>query len=194
MALLRTRTFFVAFGKRALWVLAALLTVALIIVARKNASDEHSRIVLSSTSPHANTEPATMQHPRYQGLDSLNRPFNIIADHATQPDSDTVILSKLSMDMLLEDGAWVAVTSDDGHYHVGTRKLELDGNVHLYYQGGYEFQSDHAAVDVGAGSAHGESLVRGQGNTGLLRSDGFTILNHGAIVWFLGHVYVKLYM
>ncbi len=186
-------TRFVRLSKSTLWVLAGLLTVAIIATAWINSENSGARIFLTGTT--VKNEPSDMVKPRYQGLDSKNRPFNILANRATQPDADTVVLEHVNADLMLTDSAsWVALAADNGVYHVPVKLLDLKGHVDLFYEGGYEFRTEEAQIDVNAGQASGETAVEGQGPGGVLRADRFKILDRGAIMLFNDNVHVTLYM
>ncbi len=189
-------TRFVLLGKRALWVLAVVLLLAIIVVAWVNSGDLSGRLVFggASSSGSGAVEPATMMRPRYQGIDAKGRPFSINADRALQRDSDNVILEKLSADMMTDETAWLALTANTGLYNLTTRMLDLEGAIHLFYEGGHEFRTERARIDVNKGEASGDTPVEGQGPSGTLKADGFTILDQGAILRFTGHVKVVLFL
>jgi len=179
--------------KRALWILAGLLAFILIAISWMNGGESGSRIVLSSTSSAGHSEASVMRRPHYLGVDEKNRPFTILADSATQPDSNTVILSNVSADMTTEEHNWLAVTAGNGIYHSDSKTLHLAGGTSLFYEGGFEFRSEEADIDINAGTAAGNRPVEGQSPTGILKADRFKVLDRGKILQFNGHVYVTLY-
>ena len=187
-------TRFVLLSKRMLWVLAVLLTGAIIITAWINSGDEGRLTFTGVTVPVGTPEPAAMIKPRYQGVDQQGRPFTISADRVIQKDSDTVLLEQLNADMAMNADAWAALSANTGIYKVDERLLDLQGAIHLFYEGGHEFRTEKARVDVGKGEAAGDEPVEGQGPSGTLKADRFTILERGAILRFFGHVKVVLYL
>lgn len=189
-------TRFVLFGKHALWVLAALCSLALVVVANINRGDATSRITLDGDGAKTpqKPEPAAMLRPRYQGLDSNNRPFNVTADRAIQRDANTVLLSRIDADMTMDEASWLALSAANGTYYMKEKLLDLKNGVQMFYEGGYEFRTPEALVAVDAGAAKGEKPVEGQGPLGTLKADRFTILNRGAILRFNGNVNVVLYL
>lgn len=190
-------TRFVLFGKHALWVLAGGLTAAIAVVATMNAGDTGSRIIFSGADGKqqaAQPEPASMQRPRYQGVDASNRPFNITADEATQIDANTVDLTNLNADMTLQDKAWVALTAGHGRYRMDTEVLELTSSVNMFYEGGYEFRSDSATLFLQEGRVEGTQPVEGQGPSAILKADRFKVLDRGNILQFNENVKVTLYL
>lgn len=189
-------THFVLLGKRALWLFALALLAALVAVVWINMGDEGGRITFSGAVPKGSRadEHDAMVRPRYQGVDSRNRPFTITADRAVQQDANTVLLEAVKADMTLEDSAWLALEARQGTYDIPTRHLTLRGDIHLFYEGGYEFRSEEARIDIPAGTAAGSQPVEGQGPSGILKADSFTVLDRGAVLRFNGHVHVTLYL
>jgi len=185
-------TRFVHLSKGALWALAILLTLAIVVTAWVKSNDNGGRITLGGGT--GKPQPSAMIKPRYQGLDSHDRPFNIIAETATQPDQNTVILEMLSTDIVLDSGGWASMSADHGVYHVGTKLLELTGHVDMFYDGGYEFRTDAMQVDIGKSTAWGDNPVEGQGPAGILRAHRFKILDRGKVLLFNEAVKVNLYL
>lgn len=186
----------VLFGKRALWVLAVTLTLGVITTAWINSEDTGSRLIFSAIKAGAIAapEPADMLRPHYQGIDRKNRPFTITADRATQLDAETVEMENVSADMAMGETGWTALTANHGLYHMKTKQLVLTDHVNLFYEGGYEFRSDRAEIQVEEGTASGDLPVEGQGPAGQLKADRFKVLDHGAILRFNGNVWVKLFV
>jgi len=134
-----------------------------------------------------------MAHPHYQGVDAHDRPYTIIADQATQIDAQNVSMVKVRADMIMNSGAWVALNSGTGKLNLTGKQADLMDGVDMFYEGGYEFRTDHAHVDIAKGEAYGDAPVEGQGPPGTLKADSFEIKNHGANIRFNGSVRVKLY-
>lgn len=125
--------------------------------------------------------------PRFQGLDELNRPYTITARLARQPGQEEVMLLDLPRaDIRLTDGAWVYVESDRGRYDRTAQHLDLEGDVQIYHDNGTLFRTEAAAVQVDAGTAHGERPTRVQGSFGTVESEGFEMLERGTVMIFTG--------
>lgn len=134
-----------------------------------------------------------MQKPRYQGVDVHNRPYTIEANNALQKDKDTIVLENVSADMTGDNNAWIAMKSGSGILNTVTRQMELLKGVEIFYEGGYQFRTDHAHVDIGKGSATGDSRIEGQGGAGTIEAKSFSILERGNIINFNGSVRMLLY-
>lgn len=125
--------------------------------------------------------------PRFQGVDELNRPYTVTARLARQPGQAEVLLMDLPRaDILLTDGGWVYVEGDRGRYDRAARHLDLEGNVQVYHDNGMLFQTEAATVQVDAGVARGERPTQAQGSFGTIESEGFEMLDRGAVMIFTG--------
>jgi lipopolysaccharide export system protein LptC len=184
-------TRFVGLSKRFLWVLVALM-VALVVWIASDSTENGARLVFSGAKKGANLA-NVMANPHYQGVDARDRPYTVLADQATQVDADNVDMVKVRADMTMASGAWVALRSGAGHLNPQSKQLQLTGGVDLFYEGGYEFRSDHAHVDIGKGTAYGDAHVEGQGPPGTLTADSFTLSDHGQDIRFNGSVRMILY-
>lgn len=185
-------TRFVALSKHSLWILVAVIVALVIWIAEDNNGESGARLVFSNV-PKTVAMQNIMANPNYQGMDARNNPYTILADKATQLDTDNVALVNVRADMRLADGTWVALNSGTGHLNLKTKQLELHDGVNVFYEGGYEFRSDQAHVDIQEGSAYGNSPVEGQGPAGTLNSNSFSVQNHGQSVRFNGSVRMTLY-
>lgn len=136
----------------------------------------------------------SMINARYTGLDRHDRPFAITADVARQAGAkdDLVSLEAPKADLALEDGAWVAVTAETGLYHTQPKQIDLYGDVNLYHDKGMTFRTESAKVDLDAGTAEGHEPVQGHGPSGEIESEGFRILDKGAVVIFTGRARMLL--
>lgn len=136
----------------------------------------------------------SMVNARYTGLDRHDRPFSLTADVARQTSASDGLVSLESpkADLALENGAWVAVTADTGLYHTQPKQIDLYGDVNLYHDKGMTFRTESATVDLAAGIAEGREEVQGHGPSGQVESEGFRILDKGAVVVFTGRAHMVL--
>lgn len=122
-----------------------------------------------------------MLNPRYVGSDSQNQPYTLTADQATQLSGDSNItdLVKPKGDISLKDGSWIALTADAGTYRKQNEILDLEGNVDLFQDGGYEIVTERARIDLENGTAEGNDPVSGQGPDTELQGQGFRVYDRG---------------
>jgi len=182
----------VLLGKNFLWIFAACIIALVVWIASTNNSDNGGRMVFTNVPKSAELE-NIMQKPRYQGVDVHNRPYTIEANNALQKDKDTIVLENVSADMTGDNNAWIAMKSGSGILNTVTRQMELLKGVEIFYEGGYQFRTDHAHVDIGKGSATGDSRIEGQGGAGTIEAKSFSILERGNIINFNGSVRMLLY-
>jgi lipopolysaccharide export system protein LptC len=186
----------VTMSRRLLWVLLAGMVGVVIWIASDNNGENGARLVFSSVPKSENLEDVMLK-PHYQGIDAHNQPYTVIAERATQIDKNTVELATINADMLKNgsDGkdTWMALTAQKGELNTETKQMLLSGGVSMFYEGGYEFRSDHAQVDIQKGSAVGDSAVEGQGPMGTLTANSFEVNDHGRVIHFNGSVRMRLY-
>ena len=162
--------------------------IALIVV-WPELSEQNSRFILGPARiDPAEAENLRMTNARFTGVDAAKRPFAVTADSADQTNakSDEILLVAPKADILLGNGAWVALTAQTGIFNRELQILELTDGVNLFHDSGYEFQTQSVVVDLAAGDAIGTEPVRGQGPFGQLRAEGFRIYNRGERVEFIG--------
>ena len=185
---------FVGVMKLALPLMATALVLLLVAWPQLISDDGRFGLSLSRIGAEQ-TENLSMLNARFEGRDELNRPFSITADTATQAsgDADLVDLEAPKADLTLEDGTWLALTARVGRYRPKRETLDLNGNVSLFHDQGFEFATEAASIDLGEGSAAGSAPVRGQGPAGELEAEGFRIFDHGERIVFTGKSRLLLY-
>jgi len=125
--------------------------------------------------------------PRFQGLDDVGRPYTVTARIARQPgQEELMLLDRPQADILLNDGAWMYVESENGRYTRPTQLLDLEGDVRIYHDSGLFFRTEAAAVQIDAGSARGDRATEAQGSFGTIVSEGFEMTERGAVMVFTG--------
>jgi lipopolysaccharide export system protein LptC len=129
-----------------------------------------------------------MINPRYVGTDSQNQPYMVTADQALQVsgDSNVTELVKPKGDITLTDGTWLSLTADTGTYRKKEQLLDLEGQVNLFHDGGYEILTARAHVDLVKNKAEGNDPVTGQGPDTELSGEGFRVYDRGQRVIVTG--------
>ncbi|MGH6927161.1 MAG: LPS export ABC transporter periplasmic protein LptC [Dongiaceae bacterium] len=148
-----------------------------------------SRIPISETElAPEEIDTVTMENARFVGVDAEGRSYNVTADRAIQSTDDDqhIILQQPRADIVLADGTKIAIRSDTGGLQRDTRTLDLSGSVTLLQDGGYEFRTNKARIDLNGRTAAGDAIVEGHGPTGEIRADGFEITDRGERVVFRG--------
>jgi lipopolysaccharide export system protein LptC len=161
-----------------------------------NGLDSHNRpysITAQGASQPQKAEPVPATDSGDGSEASADHPPAAKPAQAAAPAEDIINLEKLIADMTLKDGAWVAVTADNGVYHRDAGTVDLSGNVTLFHDTGLSFQTDAATVDMKNDWARGDQLVEGQNADGEINSEGFEIKDQGRTILFTGRAYLKLF-
>jgi lipopolysaccharide export system protein LptC len=173
----------------------ALVLIALVVIWPQLQSDDSLfKLGVARLKATENGDPSLV-NARFVGADNKNRPFTVTADLAKNVLSDTapVELEMPKADVTMEDGSWLVLTAHTGLYDRTTKTLDLQGQVNLFHDSGYEFTTEKARVDLETGIASGDTPVEGQGPFGTLHSEGFRVVNQGDTIVFTGKSKLVLY-
>jgi lipopolysaccharide export system protein LptC len=191
---LQRRTRIVAAMRLILPGLAALLLTALALWSQFGFDTNSFRLTMNSLGL-ASFDSLAMSNPHFEGVDDKKRPFSLTAARASQADStdDVIDLSAPQADITLEDGAWLTVTADSGRYQRAAQLLDLDGQVNLFHDQGYELHTKDVHVDLTKGRAVSNEPVNGQGPSGELSAQGMVVADGGMRIRFLGRAHMTFY-
>lgn len=169
--------------------LAFAMLVLLAVWPRLLPDEDRFRIDLAAVGPTGGSKPQVL-NPRLQGMDSEQRPFQITADLGARSQNEggekIYDLTNPKADIVLKDGTWVALNANDGRFESSTNILYLSGNVNLFHNEGYEFYTSTARVNMDDSTASGDEHVDGQGPFGILKAEGFRVLESGERILFIG--------
>ncbi len=173
---------------------AALLIVLVIAWPYLKKQTQKFSISFSSIEAVENEKPA-MINPRYTGFDSNRMPFSVTADIARNliMDSSRVDLEMPKADITMRDGSWLLITAQEGIYGRDAQILDLNGNVNLFHDKGYEIVTQSVHIDLNSATAEGTAPVNGHGPIGDLKSEGFRMDNKKNIIHFTGKASLHLY-
>jgi lipopolysaccharide export system protein LptC len=170
--------------------MAALMLAALVIAWPQIQNRERVAFSLAPTGNDSKeVEQLTMVNPRFVGLDSKQQPYTVTAKSATQEraGADLILLDHPQADILLDGGAWVTVTGRTGRYSQKQQILDLEGDIDVFHDSGYEFHTEKAQIDLANDTINGDVPVTGHGPGGAIDAQGFMILDHGQTVIFTGN-------
>ncbi|MFQ5957944.1 MAG: LPS export ABC transporter periplasmic protein LptC [Alphaproteobacteria bacterium] len=170
--------------------------LAALVVAWPYLEGRDSGMPLSFANVEATTAEALfMRNARYFGSDDRDQPFTVTADSVIQADdqSDTIRFTLPKADILLSDGAWLALTADRGTLRRSDQTLLLDGAVNIFSDEGYEFRTERAEIDLSTSVARGNVAIEGQGPFGILNADTFRLDRDNRSIRFEGQVRLVLY-
>jgi len=77
-------------------------------------------------------------------------------------------------------------TARNGRYHQKSQILDLEGDINVFHDAGYQFQTEKAEVDLANDTVTGEEPVTGHGPGGTIDATGFMILDRGGTLVFTG--------
>lgn len=189
---------FVGLMKVALPIAAGILMLMVVIWPQIEEESEGFRLGISSVLP-GGAGGQRIVSARFNGIDSDGRPYTVTADSAVQAeanedgDAPPVLLESPKADMTLGNGAWIALSADDGAYHKQTETLDLEGNVSGFHDDGYEIRTTRAQIDLGAGAASGSAPVAGHGPLGEIKGEGFRLTDGGKRIVFTGKSQLTIY-
>lgn len=191
----RTYTRYVQMMKLLLPLVAVILLIMIIIWPHLHGESRQFSIGFSNIEISDAKDPS-MINARYVGTDNDNQPFAITADIAKKTDDITqsILLELPKADLTLQDGSWVVLTAQTGLYDRPTQYLELEGDVNVFHDSGYEMHTESAAIDLANGSAQGYSEVIGQGPFGQINAEGFRLIDKGRTIVFTGKTSATLYL
>jgi lipopolysaccharide export system protein LptC len=132
--------------------------------------------------------------PRFYGQSSDGRPFIITARSAVRDETDLqrVFLDAPTLTLGVGSPAPTRSTADRGIYREDTLKLQLFGNVRMDDGAGYRFASNEAMVDTRTGNTTGETPLQGEGPTGQVQSNAYSVYDKGDHIIFRGGVKTRV--
>ncbi|GAB5470659.1 MAG: hypothetical protein Kilf2KO_36890 [Rhodospirillales bacterium] len=148
----------------------------------------------ASALPSSEVEELTMISPRFDGLDKDGQPYTLTASRANQENEagDLIFLEMPAADMTLTSGRWVAVNATGGRYYRQRERLELEGQVNLFHDDGFEMETSSVAVDLNSGLIDSSTPVSGHGPRGELQAQGITVGENGSVINLKGRSRVVL--
>jgi lipopolysaccharide export system protein LptC len=126
---------------------------------------------------NSDSEDLNMINARFIGTDAKNQPFSITADMAKTliTDGTSIELEMPKADIGIDDGTWFAIIANDGIYNQKVQTLELAGDVNLFHDSGYEFNTTKVTIDLTRGVAISDTIINGHGPFGNVTAEGFLI-------------------
>lgn len=176
--------------------IAALALLALLTLWPELTGDL-DRARISYRRPAVVQEGGTVRNPRYTGFDENGSPFTITATSARQTMAGPQIPGRTELvepagDILLVGGVWLMAKSERGVYMQRDGQLDLFGEVSLYRDDGIEMHTSALTIDLKAATVVGPEQVHVQGPFGTLDAQGFSVMDRGTVLYFVGPGRLKL--
>ncbi|MGE5476510.1 MAG: LPS export ABC transporter periplasmic protein LptC [Bacteroidales bacterium] len=166
---------------------AAILLGLVVAWPHLTSTDDRFQLGLSNLSP-SEVQNVSMVNARFYGLSRRNKPFTVTADVATEdePGSGLFVLDQPKGDFTTASGKGIYVDARRGFYQQKLQVLDLEGEVNLYHEDGYELHTEKARVDLRTSDVVGTVPVQGLGPNGVIDGTGFRIREKGAKVEVTG--------
>jgi lipopolysaccharide export system protein LptC len=128
--------------------------------------------------------------PRFYGQSTDGRSFMITARSAVRDDADPrrIILEEPALTLDLGSPTPTRMTAKHGVYRQDTFGLNLKDDVRLDDGAGYRFASEESFVDTKTGDVRGESTMNGEGPSGQVQSQAYSVYDKGDRIVFRGGV------
>ena len=132
----------------------------------------------------------TMDLPRLSGFRNDGRPYQVTAKSASQDikTPSLVELSDLEADVGMADKSRAHVTARNGHYDSAKELLNLNTDVELKADNGYDVKLETADIDFHAGSLLSERPVSVTMSNGSITANRMMITDNGKRLTFEGNV------
>lgn len=126
--------------------------------------------------------------PRFESTDQDQQPYTITAARAiqSQDNPELVQLEQPMADMLMKDGAWIAIEAKNGVYEQNADRLFLHGAVKLFHDRGYQLETDELRVDMKTRQAWSDKPVQAQGPEATLEAAGLEGAAGDGVLIFTG--------
>jgi lipopolysaccharide export system protein LptC len=128
--------------------------------------------------------------PRFYGQSTDGRSFMITARSAIRDDNDPrkIFLEDPALTLDLGSPTPTRMTAKHGVYRQDTFGLQLKDDVRLDDGAGYRFASEESFVDTRSGDVTGETAMNGEGPTGQVQSQAYSVYDKGDRIVFRGGV------
>ena len=134
-----------------------------------------------------------MQAPRMSGLDSSNRPYDLVAERAIQSlNGGGVDLEKVKATVSVDDDTTADITAESGNYDQTNQRLQLRDGITVETTSGISINLAAADIDLGEGTLEGEGPIAIDTPAQTIRSDTLTVSEGGKVFSFGGRVKMVL--
>ena len=134
-----------------------------------------------------------MQDPRMSGLDSRNRPYQLIAERAFQSlTGGGVDLEKLSAKIAVNDDTEADIKAASGHYDQASQNLVLSGGIGVTTTSGIHIEMASATIDFGGGNLDGQGPVTIKTPNQSIEASSLTVSDGGKTLSFGGRVKMRI--
>jgi lipopolysaccharide export system protein LptC len=150
----------------------------------------HLTPVLSIDALNINGSKVTMEKPHVAGYRQDGRPYEMRAEAMTQDlrKPTAFSLTKIEGVIGMADKSSATVTAKTGSYDNAANSMDLQGDVHVRNDSGYEAFLSTAHVDFKSSAVRSNDPVKVFMNTTTITADSMQVSDNGKTVVFGGHV------
>lgn len=132
----------------------------------------------------------TMEKPKLTGFRKDNRPYEVTAISAAQDirKPNVVELNMMNARLETEQGGWVRLESKSGIFDSQKEQMQLNDNIKVATDAGYEAFLKSADIDFKAGTIRSKEPVQVNMGTIRITADTLDVSDNGKIIVFNGRV------
>lgn len=133
--------------------------------------------------------------PKFQSEDENGQPYTITADKATQnaENMDLLLLQQPVADIALKSGDTISLKAANGLYSQGKKDLDLDGQVEIHHDSGYEIKTQKMKIDVQGQIITSDTPVIGSGPEADISASGLNVNGNSKVLIFNGPAKLTLH-
>ncbi|MEP0068630.1 LPS export ABC transporter periplasmic protein LptC [Pyruvatibacter sp.] len=185
---------FVSAMKLGLALTAAILIVALLLLSGTFDGPDELDITFSEVT--SRTDDLRMVSPRISDIDDEGQPYTITATSAVQ-DADNpglIHLDNVQGDLIsATQSSWTSVTSEGGLLNTDEEWIDLEKDVMLFTDGGFQFQGDIVRIDLASGDISSDTPVFAQGPDGTAEGGGLRVTESGNTITLINGAKVVIF-
>jgi lipopolysaccharide export system protein LptC len=117
-------------------------------------------------------ESMRVEAARYTGTDDKGQLFEIVANRAIQPSSNTplVDINGMSARLNLQQGPML-IAADQGHYNIDTQQVAVVGPINVHGADGWQLQTRDVTIDLKQRQLASEGPAQGEMRLGQFRAN-----------------------
>ena len=144
---------------------------------------------VSVTSASIDDGSVVMQDPRMSGVDSKNRPYQLIAQRAVQSlDGGGISLDSIRAKVSVSEDATADIRADAGYYDATTGTLQLTKEISVETTNGVSVRMAGAEIDLTSGTMNGKGPVLIRSGTQTIQAQSLKVSDSGKMLSFGGRV------
>ncbi len=146
-----------------------------------------------ASAPAASENIVRMVNPQFSGAGRDGSQYLLTAQSGVRDPGDAarILLEKPVVTVTRNGAAGAHTISQRGVFREDTQALTLEGNVQVEQAGGFQFVANSAVIDTSTGKVIG-GAIRGQGPSGAVKSDSYSVTDKGDRLVFKGGVRTQL--